>query len=113
MFTGLPTLFESFPCLRCPQIPSDNEFPALDWIRHACKNMCVRLTEMKDWLGEKINFSRYSLIPVCNLDADAPLFIIDTLYARNLSMHKHILWYSDGSKPDLGGHEEKDFRIYF
>ncbi len=23
------------------------------------------------------------------------------------------MWYSDSAKPDLGGHEEKDFRSYF
>ena len=110
---GLPTLANDFPCMKCPQISSDNDFPALDWIRFACKNMTVRFTEVNDWIKEKINFSRYSYVPVCNLEGDAPLFIIDTLYARNLTLNKHILWYSDTSKPDLGGHEEKDFRIYF
>jgi DNA polymerase epsilon subunit 1 len=45
--------------------------------------------------------------------SDAPLFIIDTLYARALTLSKHILWYSDTTRPDLGGHEEKDFRSYF
>jgi len=75
--------------------------------------MAVRFTEIDEWVKEKINFSRYSLIPVCNLEGDAPLFIIDTLYARNLVMSRNVLWYSDTSKPDLGGHEDKDFRIYF
>lgn len=75
--------------------------------------MAVRFTEINDWVKEKVNFSRYSYIPVCNLEGDAPLFIIDTLYARNLTNNKHLLWYSDTSKPDLGGHEDKDFRIYF
>ena len=28
-------------------------------------------------------------------------------------MSKHLLWYSDTSKPDLGGHEDKDYRMYF
>lgn len=28
-------------------------------------------------------------------------------------MNKHVLWYSDTTKPDLGGHEDRDFRIYF
>ena len=85
----------------------------MDWIRFALKNMALRFSEFNDWIREKINFSRYSLIPVCNLDGDAPLFIIDTLYARNLEKSKYLLWYSDSSKPDLGGHEDKDFRILF
>ena len=72
--------------------------------------------EVENTVRERIHFSRYALIPVCNLSessADAPLFIIDTLYARALTLSKHILWYSDASKPDLGGHEDKDFRSYF
>jgi DNA polymerase epsilon subunit 1 len=35
------------------------------------------------------------------------------LYARNLSINKHVLWYSNTGVPDLGGHEEKDFRSYY
>ena len=75
--------------------------------------MINRFTEMPLWLKERINFSRYSLIPLCNLESDAPMFIIDSLYARNLTLNKHLLWYSDTSKPDLGGHEDRDFRIYY
>ncbi len=41
------------------------------------------------------------------------MLIIDTLFARNLRASKHLLWYSDTGKPDLGGHEDKDFRIYY
>eukprot|EP00347_Sterkiella_histriomuscorum_P016015 403354822 len=113
MFMGLPTLANEFPCMKCQQVETDQEYPALDWIRFACKNMSIRFTEINDWVRDKINFARYSFVPVCNLDGDSSLFIIDTLYARNLSQNRHILWYSDTSKPDLGGHEDKDFRIYF
>jgi DNA polymerase epsilon subunit 1 len=68
---------------------------------------------MDGQIKERINFSRYSYIPVCNLDEDVAMSIIDTLYARTLTVNKHILWYSDTNKPDLGGHEDRDFRIYF
>jgi DNA polymerase epsilon subunit 1 len=110
---GMPTIINEFPYVKCPQVLSDNDYPAFDWIRHACKNMTLRFTEMEDWLKERINFSRYSLIPVGNFESDAPISIIDTLYARNLSLNKHVLWYSDTSKPDLGGHEDRDYRISF
>lgn len=111
---GLPTLIQEFPYIKCPVIASDNEYPALDWVRYACKNMTSRFAETPSWFKDRVNFSRYSYIPVGNLhENDAPLFIIDTLYSRNLTMNKHILWFSETSKPDLGGHEEKDFRIYF
>lgn len=112
-FIGMPTLINEFPVMKFQPILSDNEFPPLDWIRFASKNMCQRFLEMSSRISERINFSRYSYIPVCNLDDDSPLFMIDTLYARTLAMNKHVLWYSDTTKPDLGGHEDKDFRIYF
>lgn len=75
--------------------------------------MTVRFSQINEWLRDRINLSRYSLIPVCNLEGDAHLFTIDALYARNLIFSNHVLWYSDSNKPDLGGHEERDFRINF
>jgi DNA polymerase epsilon subunit 1 len=113
---GLPCIVNDFPVLSIQVNQADNEFPALDWIRSAAKNMSARFVEVENIVRERIHFSRYSLIPVCNLSvssSDAPLFIIDTLYARALTLSKHILWYSDTTRPDLGGHEEKDFRSYF
>jgi len=52
------------------------------------------------------------MIPLCNLESDAQSFVIDTLFARNLFMSKHLVWYSDSSQPDLGGHEDQNFRLY-
>lgn len=52
------------------------------------------------------------MIPLCNLESDAQSFVIDTLLARNLFMSKHLVWYSDSSQPDLGGHEDQNFRLY-
>lgn len=92
---------------------SDNEFAPLTWIKDSCSNMISRFIDMPEWVRERINFSRYSYIPVGNLEGDCPLFIIDTLFARTLQNSKHILWYSDTSKPDLGGHEDRDFRLYY
>lgn len=112
-FMGLPTLINEFPVLKLPIVASDSEYPALDWMRQAAKNMSLRLVDVINNVKHRIEFSRYSYIPVGNLEDDAPLSIIDTLYARLLSYSKHVLWYSDTSKPDLGGHEDKDFRSYF
>jgi len=30
-----------------------------------------------------------------------------------MSINKHLIWYSDTGTPDLGGHEDKNFRSYF
>lgn len=53
------------------------------------------------------------MVPLGNLETDCAISIIDNLYARSLSLHKHILWYSSNGVPDLGGHEDQDFRSYF
>ena len=100
-----------FPVVKCPCVVGDNEFPALDWLRYAVKNMTARFTEVGEWLSEKIDFSTHTVMPICNLENDSQQFVIDTLYERSLYTNKHLLWYSDGSKPDLGGHEDKNYRL--
>lgn len=96
--------------VRCPIVASDNDYTALQWIPTACKNMTIRLTDVEEWLEEQVNLSRYSLIPVCNLGDK--INVIDTLYSRSLHKNKHLLWYSDTSLPDLGGNEDRNYRIY-
>ncbi len=39
--------------------------------------------------------------------------MIDTLYARSLNQNKQLLWYSDSQQPDLGGYEDRNYRMYF
>jgi DNA polymerase epsilon subunit 1 len=50
---------------------------------------------------------------VGNIGEDSNLSLIDVLFARSLSHGKHVLWYSNTSVPDLGGHQDQDFRSYF
>lgn len=112
-FQSLPSLYTEFPVVHCNPLQADNDFPALDWIRYACRNMSSRFIDMGDWFENRVNAARYSFIPIGNLPHDAPIFIIDTVFARTLSMNKHLVWYSDTPRPDLGGHEDRNFRIYF
>lgn len=79
----------------------------------ALKTQFERFSELKDWLVEMITLSRYSLVPLGNLDKDCAISVLDNLYARSLSINKHILWYSNTGVPDLGGHEDQDFRSFF
>lgn len=48
-FMGLPTISSEFPYFKCPVVPQDNRYPALDWIRYACKNMTERFLEIPEW----------------------------------------------------------------
>lgn len=68
---GMPTLINEFPCMKTQPVTSDNIYPALDWIRHAAKNMTLRFLDMGIIIKERINYSRYSFIPLCNLEGDA------------------------------------------
>jgi hypothetical protein len=34
------------------------------------------------------------------------MFVSDVMYARSLKQAGHVLWYSETSKPDLGGNED-------
>lgn len=110
---GLKTMASDFPVIRVPSVPEYNIFPALAWTTQAYKNMTVQLAELGEWLNHRITLSRYSLVPLGNLEQDCALSIIDNLFARNLSLNKHVLWYSNSSIPDLGGHEDQDFRSFF
>lgn len=99
--------------IRVPNVPEYNIFPALAWTNHAYKNMTMQFAELDEWLTHRITLSRYSLIPLGNLEQDCALSVVDNLFARNLSLNKHVLWYSNSSNPDLGGHEDQDFRSFF
>ena len=110
---GLPSLVSEFPVLRKPIVPEDYELPALDWQRTAVKSITIRFAETSAWIKEQVNLARYSVIPVGNLGEDSALGAIDTLYARSLYLNNHLLWYSDSAIPDLGGHENRDYRSYF
>ena len=68
--------------------------------------MVGRFTELGLWLNQRIMLSRYSHVPLGNLEQDCALSVIDNLFARNLANNKHVLWYSNSGIPDLGGQEE-------
>jgi DNA polymerase epsilon subunit 1 len=106
-------MMSEFPVIRYPLDQNDLKFPSLQWIGFAFKNILEYFIQGEAWLKERINFSRYAITPIGNLEEDAALSVIDTLYARNLSLNRHILWYSNTNVPDLGGHEDQDFISYF
>lgn len=83
-FMGLPSITE-FPVLTAQVVPSDIsdiQENALDWVRKSCANLTLRLSEMPEWLEERVNFARYSMIPLCNLSEDMHCTMIDVLFAR-------------------------------
>ena len=92
---GLTALLAEFPVLKLAPFEGDNDFPSLDWIRHACrKSIETQMNAYQEVLNE-IQRARYSFIPVCNLGENDQSSLIDTLLARQLSLGNQLLWYSD------------------
>jgi DNA polymerase epsilon subunit 1 len=57
------------------------------------------------WLKDRIDLADRFDVPVCNLERDHPLFLADIEFARRLAKADVLLWWSPGSRPDLGGGE--------
>jgi hypothetical protein len=51
--------------------------------------------------------SRYANVPVGQWTGDI-LHYCDILFARRLKQADHVLWFSPGPSPDLGGNEDYD-----
>ena len=46
--SGLPSLLNDFPVLKLNPGAADNEFPALEWIKYACKRSVFTQSETVD-----------------------------------------------------------------
>ena len=79
---GLASLLNEFPVLKLAPLEGDNDFPSLDWIRHACRKSIETHLNACQEVANEIQRARYSFIPVCNLGENAQSSLIDTLLAR-------------------------------
>lgn len=91
---GVTTLLNDFPVLKLP-LPQEFDFPALEWIKFACKRTISSHGNAMESVATQIQRSRYSFVPICNLGDDSTLSLIDTLLARQLTMGNQLVWYSD------------------
>lgn len=97
----------SFPVAMLPWNDEDALFPALTWRKLVGDKMLARWFEMGAYFQEVVECARYAHLPVGNFTGDHALAILDTLYSRVLSKHKHLWWHSRSSLPDLGGKEQE------
>jgi len=65
---GLKTLTQDFPIIQVPLHSSENQFPPLQWQETQFKVMIERFTTLDAWLAQQIRLSRYSLVPIGNLE---------------------------------------------
>ena len=108
LYSMLPSLRENFPVVTVQPHMGDNVYPALNWYSSAVKRMTERYVAHPQWWNEQLHFCRYAHVPIGNIESDYPAFISDLFFARALKHSGHLLWMSNGPRPDLGGLEEDE-----
>lgn len=103
----------SFPVATLPWHDEDTLFPALTWRKLLGEKLVARALEMAQDFEDVLACARYAHLPVGNFTGDHAIAILDTLYSRILSKHKHLWWHSPSSVPDLGGKEQEQFQHLF
>lgn len=104
---SMPVL-NDFPVIPMAFNNEDSRYPPLKWIMFCTKRMLQRFMMVDEWFADILNYSKYSCIPIGNIEPDYPIYITDLLYSRILKNNGHVLWISEGPRPDLGGLEDDD-----
>lgn len=112
-YMGLMTLMSDFPVVCYPIESVDRVYSPLTWMQDFFRSIVDCLINGDQWLQDRVHQSRYAVTPLGNIQKDSYVALIDILFARSLNMNGHIIWYSKSNMPDLGGHEDQDFRSYF
>lgn len=84
---------------------------ALSWHALIMKRIINHYLSLSRWISRLIKLSRYSNVPLCNLQVANMGYLIDIEYARRLSKAGIILWWSKNPTPDYGG-SEKDTALF-
>ncbi|KAK9075077.1 hypothetical protein SSX86_003396 [Deinandra increscens subsp. villosa] len=105
MKAGIRAL-DDFPCVNIPS--RDFKYQALGWQIVAAKFGMHRCATSSRWLNERISLSRYSHVPLGNIESDWSIQTADIFFARALRDREQMLWVSDDGNPDLGGDNEEE-----
>jgi DNA polymerase epsilon subunit 1 len=103
---ALPLLNE-FPRINILANERDNQYPIFGWFSYAAQIAVQRAVQIPRYYDQAITMSRYANIPVGQWTGDV-LHYCDILFARRLKQADHVLWFSLGPSPDLGGNEDYD-----
>ncbi|KAH9829905.1 uncharacterized protein C8Q71DRAFT_394203 [Rhodofomes roseus] len=97
-----------FPVLSMPKTKTTHTLDALPWQKNVAQKIAFRYLSLGTWLDRTIALADYYDIPIGYIDGDQPLRLADVDFARRLTEHDFVLWWSPGNRPDLGGSEEDD-----
>ncbi|CAO1637695.1 unnamed protein product [Parajaminaea phylloscopi] len=95
-----------FPVLSIPAAQAENELPAVGWQLYSARRMFASYLRSSMWISRWIEIAGYFDLPVCNLERDFAVFGADIDFARRLSAHDMVIWWSNSPSPDLGGKEQ-------
>ncbi|KAD4583994.1 hypothetical protein E3N88_21595 [Mikania micrantha] len=106
MKSGIRAL-DDFPCVNIPS--RDCKYQALGWQIVAAKFGMHRCATSSRWLNERIALSRYSHVPLGNIEQDWRIHTADVFFARALRDREQVmLWISDNGNPDFGVDNEEE-----
>lgn len=80
----------------------------LTWTRDLSRRMLQRYFAASMWIADRADISRISGVPLCNVGFDGFISAWDTLFARALTSHGHVLW--DPSRLQQAGDDEPEER---
>lgn len=101
-------MLTEFPFITLRPQEQENRLQTLSWLQPALKQALKSYLEMGTWVEERINQARYGNVPVGNIPDDVYLFFADLTFARRLRKNDMVLWWSPGTRPDLGGREDDE-----
>lgn len=128
---GLPAL-KKFPVVKIPSNQGDSQYPVYRWQNLAARTAINRFLTFDQWWNHRLQWARYSGVPIGNMGDDLPSNAADVLFARVLEKAKFLLWVSSnvfcaarrqrvnnpicilfqaspGPLPDLGGKESDEY----
>ena len=102
---AIPKL-ERFPVVMMTSSLRSTHALELNWQIEVVKKMCSRYLAAGPWLHELTQHAAYYNVPLGNIESDRALYFADIEFARRLVKEDMVLWWSSGSRPDLGGIED-------
>ncbi|XP_037953438.1 DNA polymerase epsilon catalytic subunit 1 [Teleopsis dalmanni] len=111
------TLYSAMPILQeYPLVPihiSDDAslLSGLDWQRQGTRASIRHFLNLNNVIDLMLQQCRYFSVPIGNMPPDIVLFGADLFFARLLKQHNFVLWWSETTRPDLGGREADDSRL--
>lgn len=103
-------MIRDFPCKQIALPQTMTQLDAIGWQTQSIRKIMALYFTVEQWLGDQIQLANYADVPLCNIENDWSLALMDLFLARKLQKQDMVLWYSPSEKPDLGGRQEDENR---